>query len=137
MSKITIKNAQSELKTNHEKMELIKKIHGLGVRNDGTIARFLDLRLYMGRSSSASVVHCDLWVHGELDNKIEPSRIYASANGKAGGYGYCKQSAASHEALSAIFEGFEDVNGRGMNCVEDVIARIGYDVFGLNNVIAI
>lgn len=136
MSKITIKNAQSVIKTNHDNIELIKKVHGLGVTENGEITQFLELRLYMGRSSSASVVHCDLWVHG-LILRDKYNHFHASSNGKASGYGYCKQSAASADALSAIFQGFDSISGRGMNCVDTVIKQIGVDIFGLNNVIVI
>jgi len=126
---ITIKNAQSELKSNHDNKELLKKVHGLGVDIDGTIKQFLELRLYMSRSAKASTVYADLWVHCD--------GVYSSSNGQAGGYGYCKQSAASNEALSAIFEGFSDASGRGMNCIDEIIKQIGVEVFGLKNVIAI
>lgn len=126
---ITIKNPQSELKTNHDKKERIASRYGLGINQDGQIEHFLELRLYVGRSSHASTIYADLWVHC--------SGIHASANGQAGGHGYCKQSAASHVALSAIFGGFDTVSGRGMSCVDDVIKRIGVEVFGLSNVIVL
>jgi hypothetical protein len=133
---ITIKNAQSQLKTTHHKKERIATRHGLGVTENNEITRFLELRLYMSRAGNASVVYCDLWAH-ELILRDKNQVFYASANGIAGGYGYCKQSTASCEALSFIFEGFDDVSGRGMLCVDEVIKQIGIDVFGLNNVIVI
>lgn len=58
-------------------------------------------RFYMGRSASASVVYCSLWVHG--------SNFYTAGHGQAGGYGYHKQSAAVAEAIrSADIELFGD-----------------------------
>lgn len=56
----------------------------------GVLRVVAEARFYMGRSSSASVVYCSLWVHGEH---------YCSGSGKAGGYGYHKESAALAEAI--------------------------------------
>lgn len=62
-------------------------------------------RFYMGRSASASVVYCSLWVHG--------SNFYTAGHGQAGGYGYHKQSAAGAEAIrSAGIQLFGDQYSR-------------------------
>ena len=42
--------------------------------------------------SSGSTVHCIAWISG--------SEVYGSGYGKAGGYGYCKESAAMQDALA-------------------------------------
>ena len=76
------------LKTNHDNKELIKRYQVI----NNALTCVIDARLYMGRSSSASVVYCDLWVHG--------ASKYGSANGSADGYGYDKQFAALHEAVN-------------------------------------
>lgn len=60
---------------------------------NGELREVVVARCYMGRSSSASVVYCSLWVHaGEL---------HCSGKGSAGGYGYHKPSAALQDAISS------------------------------------
>lgn len=62
-------------------------------------------RFYMGRSASASVMYCCLWVHGK--------DVCTSGKGSAGGYGYHKGSAALAEAItSAGIELYGDQYGR-------------------------
>lgn len=57
----------------------------------GELASIVEARFYMGRSKNSSVVYCSLWVHcGE---------IYTTGTGKAGGYGYHKESAAMGAAI--------------------------------------
>lgn len=58
------------------------------------IVEVIDARFYMGRSSSASVVHCSLWV------RTRDGR-YFSGEGQAGGYGYHKTSAALDAAVDS------------------------------------
>ena len=57
----------------------------------GEIVNPVTARFYMGRSSSASVVYCCLWVDGRY-----------SGRGQAGGYGYHKESAALQEAIKSV-----------------------------------
>lgn len=59
---------------------------------DGKIHRPVQAEWYMGRSSSASVVYCNVWVNDE--------RFPVSGTGVAGGYGYHKVSAAFAKALT-------------------------------------
>ena len=47
-------------------------------------------RSYMGKSVNSSVVYASIWVHGET---------YTAGTGKAGGYGYHKESAAFCDAI--------------------------------------
>ena len=62
-------------------------------------------RFYMGRSASASVVYCCLWVRG----RTKAGEVYTSGAGTAGGYGYHKESAALATAIrSAEIELFGD-----------------------------
>lgn len=63
------------------------------VMHKGELKTPISARWYMGRSSNASVVYCNLWVHGE--------NFYVSGSGSAGGYGYHKVSAAFDDALSS------------------------------------
>ena len=69
---------------------------------DKTGKEFVDCRVYMGRSRSASTVYASIWVHG--------NGVYTSGNGSAGGYGYHKESAAIQDAItSAGIELYGDV----------------------------
>ncbi len=73
------------------KKERISSYVVVGKRN-GTLSSVVEARFYMGRSAGASVVYCSLWVQG--DN-------YCSGTGKAGGYGYHKESAALAAAIKS------------------------------------
>lgn len=57
---------------------------------NGKLQSIAEARFYMGRSASASTVYCALWVSGEN---------YCSGSGRAGGYGYHKESAAMNDAI--------------------------------------
>ena len=83
----------------------------------------ITVRWYMGRSSSASVVYCSVWVRG-VDHEW-------SGHGKAGGFGYDKYSASFEDALSGAgiklsssIHGAGDMAVRGV--LKDVIQAIGY-----------
>lgn len=76
--------------------ELVRGIKVLENKNGDSI---VDCRLYMGRSSTASTVYCNIWVYGL---KFDGGTIYGSASGKAGGYGYDKKSAAVSNALDNL-----------------------------------
>ena len=56
----------------------------------GEIKEVACARFYMGRSAQASVVECCMWIHGK-----------ASGRGRAGGYGYHKESAALQAAITS------------------------------------
>lgn len=56
----------------------------------GEIKEVITARFYMGRSASASVVYCCLWINN-----------VASGKGNAGGYGYHKESAALQYAITS------------------------------------
>jgi len=57
-------------------------------KSDGQV--MIDIRVYTGRSSSASVFYAIVWLHGD---------IAAHGVGKASGYGYDKRSASIRSAL--------------------------------------
>lgn len=59
-------------------------------KKKGALCSIVEARFYMGRSASASTVYCALWVSGDT---------YCSGRGKAGGYGYHKESAALAGAI--------------------------------------
>ncbi len=75
------------------------------------------VRCWMGRSSSASVVYAAAWINEGAN--------YSSGSGKAGGYGYCKHSAAIAAALrSAGVKLNKDISGVGESAVRDALAAI-------------
>jgi len=77
----------------------------------------VDVRVYMGRGSSASVVYCSVWARSRKGAKLvnvftdakqpqrlamDPSQtIHVSGRGNAGGYGYHKESAAIEDAFTS------------------------------------
>lgn len=63
----------------------------------------VDCRLYMGKSASASAVHCALWVQSVKNAPDTWQDGYTSTSGKgtASGYGYHKASAAVASAISS------------------------------------
>lgn len=73
------------------------------------------LRIYSGKSRDCQTVWASLWVHNK-----------ASGSGSAKGYGYCKDSAATAEAISnaGILIG-KDISGAGERAIEDVLHAIG------------
>jgi len=102
----------SNLKTNHDNKELVKRYQVIS--ND--LSCIIDARLYMGRSSNASVVYCDLWIHG--------NNIYGSGNGSASGYGYDKQFASLHDAVNN--SGIKMLNQQ--HTVESMLLGIAYSL---------
>ena len=68
---------------------------------DGRFRNPVTLRIYMGRSRTASVVYASVWIHTR-DGR------YLSGTGKAGGYGYCKRSSAAREALRSAGIAFDE-----------------------------
>ena len=98
----------------------------------GQLIHPICVRWYTGRSNSASVVYCTIWVHSSANHEtlIES----CSGSGSAGGYGYCKRSAAFADALeSAGIRLNHSIGGTGMGRVRSAIEAIGrglgYDEF--------
>jgi len=70
-----------------------------------------------------SVAYCALWIHSD--------EMHASGTGKAGGYGYCKESAAIHDAIyNAGFTLSEDVGGRGTQAAYEALEAVAACVTG-------
>jgi hypothetical protein len=68
------------------------------------------LRTYYPNQTAYACV----WIHA--------GDVHARGGGKAGGGGYCKESAAAHAAQAAAGVTLsESVNGRGMRAVEDAV----------------
>ena len=70
--------------------ETVSRLCVVGKQN-GELFSIVEARFYMGRSRDASTVYCALWVYGK--------ETYCSGRGKAGGYGYHKESAALAGAI--------------------------------------
>ena len=77
--------------------ETVKTFTVLGIKIGETgrpVSRCLvTLRLYCGRSRSASTVYSAIWVHGQDQ--------WTTGKGSAGGYGYCKYSEATARAIES------------------------------------
>lgn len=100
-----IKNQGSNAINYGNKKETVSAYSAVGVI-DGQLREVVTVRCYMGRSANASVIYASIWVHAP--------NIYTSGKGNAGGYGYCKESAAIGEAItSAGIELSAPIDGRG------------------------
>src|SRR6185436_15552495 len=87
---------------------------------DGKFKSLLTARWSMSKSSDASVIYCALWAG---DNEIG----HGNGVGKAGGGGYCKQSAAYEYALNqAGFYPTDPISGRGMSVVEESMEALAH-----------
>lgn len=92
MKAIITKPGTSNGKNYSRDKEMISAYSVIGKRK-GKLHEFVTCRMHMGRSSSASVVYCSLWVHA--------GDLWCSGHGNAGGYGYHKESAALGHAISS------------------------------------
>lgn len=73
---------------------------------------------YMGRSFSASIVYCSIWVHTADGRSV-------SGHGTAGGWGYHKESAALQDAISSAgIKLSKSVHGVGENAMRDALLAI-------------
>ena len=101
--------------------ELIRAYHVLDSENVGAAGEplaFIDCRLYMARSSVASVVYCLIWAHG-----IEGP--WYEGHGSAGGCGYDKASAAVASALdNAGIIISRDIGGVGSGAICDALLAV-------------
>ena len=89
----------------------------------GEILEPVILRLYIGRSRSAHTVYAAIWCNER--NAKTGEYVSACGHGKAGGYGYCKQSAAADDAIrNAGIALSESISGVGQRAVEDAMRAI-------------
>lgn len=98
------------------------------LQDDGTLSEIVTIVVYMGRSRTASKVYASVWLN------CHERSIHTSGTGSAGGYGYCKESAAVGDAFaSAGIELAEDIRGRGVDAIYNTIKAIaehfGYKTF--------
>lgn len=88
-------------------------------KDDATLCEVASVCIYMGRSRTASKVYASIWVH------CSERAIHTSGTGSAGGYGYCKQSAATAEAMkSAGIKLEQEISGRGLGAVRNALAAL-------------
>jgi hypothetical protein len=102
-AKLTKKNVENGLNLAKEK-EIIETLNVVVIhKND--IKAPITVKWYMGRSNSASVVYCSIWVTDK--------GTYISGHGSAGEYEYNKVSVAFQAALDSCgIELYGDVYGR-------------------------
>ena len=94
-----------------------------------TLREIIIARCYMGRSASASTVYASIW--------IQSSGIYTSGKGKAGGYGYHKESAAIADAIeSAGITLDANISGVGGGAIEDALKAIA-SALGFSHVLIV
>ena len=82
-----------------------------------TLQEIIMARCYMGRSASASTVYASVWIYS--------GGTHTSGKGKAGGYGYHKESAAIAEAIeSAGITLDANISGVGDCAIRDALTAI-------------
>ena len=114
--KATLSDKQNNGKNYSPEKEMISSWDVI-VNTDDGLKNIITVRCYMGRSASSSVVYAPVWVHS-YDYCI-------SGTGKAGGYGYHKQSAAIAGAIrSAGIELDKDISGVGDSAIEEALEAI-------------
>lgn len=87
-----------------------------------TLETVVDARWWMGKSASASVVYCSVWVYPPMHSVAEG----ASGRGSAGGGGYHKESAALEDAFTSAGVKFEaHFGGAGEAAMARAIAAVG------------
>lgn len=77
----------------------------------------ITIRCWMGRSRNASTVYASIW--------ISRDGFYAAGWGDAGGWGYCKASAAVGDAISRAGIVLErDIHGAGHSAIKEAMHAI-------------
>ena len=125
--KANIEKITHGMNANHRKEKgFIGSIHGIAVV-DGKATSACELRLY----ATSSRVYACFWVHA--------GDVFGNGSGFAGGYGYCKKSAAAAAAIRAAgIELSEDISGRGMAVAKEAVKAITAAVYpGATDVIAL
>lgn len=84
-------------------------------------------RFYWPGRDGASNCYCCVWIHGD--------KAHGSGSGKAGGYGYHKESAALLDALNAAGAYIDtDIAGRGDGAMRDAVKALALKVTGKRKV---
>ena len=75
------------------------------------------------KTPRGSMAYASVWL--SFTDKRTGAKVYASGRGSAGGYGYCKLSAACADALaSAGVKLSQNIAGAGESAVEDALRTI-------------
>jgi len=107
--KATIVSENHNAKISYDRKELVRAYVVLSGNKE-----VIRVKLFMGRSSQASVFYCNFFVIG-----------LQSGAGSAGGGGYDKQSAALACAIdSAGIKLSEDISGVGPGAIRDALGAI-------------
>lgn len=127
--------AHAAAKNLGDKKEIVGQYKLVGLSMCTGVPQFreiVDLRLYMGRSSSSSRVYASVW--------IQSNDFYTTGHGVASGWGYCKRSAAADSALSSAgiqlfgtpygskepnFAEKASINGVGESAIREALLAIG------------
>ena len=115
--KIEVKGKPAKM--NVPNKPIVLEMNLVGYSKDG-LRNLVTVRWYQSSRTGASTIYCCLWTYaGKLD--------YRMGSGIAGGYGYCKRSAAFAEALenAGLAAPFDSISGAGMFAVKDAIMAIG------------
>ena len=114
--KATLGNENSNAINYGKEKELISTWNVIVDNNDG-LRNIITARCYMGRSANASTMYASIWIYDE--------KHHTSGTGKAGGYGYHKQSAAIADAIeSAEITLNENIAGAGDSVIEQALEAI-------------
>ena len=107
--------------------ELTKSFVVVGCK-DNSMRELIAVKVWEGRARSASVKYASIWTFAEP---------WTSGRGQAGGYGYCKTSAAVGDAIrSSGIELDSDINGRGESAIRDALKAIA-EAMGYVNIIIV
>jgi len=96
-------------------------LHAYHVVNLDTASVCIDVRTYVGRSSGSSTIYAVAWIHGSGYGE----GTWGIGSGKAGGYGYHKESAAISEALGSAGVKLElPIAGSGETAVREALGAL-------------
>lgn len=96
----------------------IEKTVSVIAYHKGEFKEPVKVRLFVGRSRSATTVYCTIWTHGRDGKSF-------NGHGQAGGYGYHKGSAALAEAIrNAGIELDMSISGVGESAMERAVTAI-------------
>ena len=100
--------------------EVVKTWHLIGNKNSHKhITHIAEVKCYMGKASSASVVYATVRAGNKEDNR------WLTGSGQAGGGGYCKTSASVAEAFESAGITLEkDIRGRGEDAVRGALEAL-------------
>lgn len=108
---------KSTILKNRKEKHFYKQLSLVGVTAEGAVCEPVQARFYFNQNGSGmNPVYCCLWLHSK--------ELHTSGGGRAGGCGYCKESAALADALQAA--GIElDENIAGTGQTEEALKAVG------------